>query len=248
MEFKKINDKKFQCLLYEEDLEENNITLDDFFRNDTEKIHSLLEVIMQEAEKSIGVMMTGAVMSLQLAPQPNHTLLLTVSTGSEDFGNILKQAEEAAIRSLHEKKLNESMGNVIKKDTKEAESQVKVAPPDKDCRNHVFAVDSDGNAVGDDGAVCRFVNIEDLESFCTYCTKTWGIKNALYKDAQDNSMYLVMQRTRCSKTRFEQFINEMMEYGDFIGYSENKLSYIYEHYELYIADNAVNLVKKYCLA
>lgn len=46
MEFKKINEDKFQCLLYEEDLEYNNITLDDFFRNDTEKIHNLLEVIM----------------------------------------------------------------------------------------------------------------------------------------------------------------------------------------------------------
>ena len=40
MEFKKIDDKKFQCLLFEEDLEENNISLDDFFRNDTEKIRS----------------------------------------------------------------------------------------------------------------------------------------------------------------------------------------------------------------
>ena len=49
MEFKKINEDKFQCLLYEEDLEYNNITLDDFFRNDTEKIHNLLEVIMDEA-------------------------------------------------------------------------------------------------------------------------------------------------------------------------------------------------------
>ena len=35
MEFKKIDANKFQCLLFEEDLEDNNITLDDFFRNDT---------------------------------------------------------------------------------------------------------------------------------------------------------------------------------------------------------------------
>ena len=53
MEFKKIDDNKFQCLLFEEDLEDNNITLDDFFRNDTDKIHSLLEVVMEEASKSI---------------------------------------------------------------------------------------------------------------------------------------------------------------------------------------------------
>ena len=59
MEFKKINEDKFQCLLYEEDLEYNNITLDDFFRNDTEKIHNLLEVIMDEAHKNIGVELGG---------------------------------------------------------------------------------------------------------------------------------------------------------------------------------------------
>ena len=34
MEFKKIDENRFQCLLMEEDLEDNNITLDDFFRND----------------------------------------------------------------------------------------------------------------------------------------------------------------------------------------------------------------------
>ena len=94
MEFKKINEDKFQCLLYEEDLEYNNITLDDFFRNDTEKIHNLLDVIMDEAHKNIGVDLGGGVMSLQLAPQPDHSILLTVSSGKEDFGNMLKQAGE----------------------------------------------------------------------------------------------------------------------------------------------------------
>ena len=37
MEFRKIDDQKFQRLLFEEDLNENNISIDDFFKNDTEK-------------------------------------------------------------------------------------------------------------------------------------------------------------------------------------------------------------------
>ena len=53
MEFKKIDENRFQCLLMEEDLEDNNITLDDFFRNDTDKIHNLLEVVMEEAARTI---------------------------------------------------------------------------------------------------------------------------------------------------------------------------------------------------
>ena len=63
MEFKKINDRRFQCRLDEEDLEDNNISLDDFFKNDTDKIHSLLEVIMEEAEKNIGVTLSGEVVT-----------------------------------------------------------------------------------------------------------------------------------------------------------------------------------------
>ena len=40
MEFKRLM-IKVSVRLFEEDLEENNISLDDFFRNDTEKIHGL---------------------------------------------------------------------------------------------------------------------------------------------------------------------------------------------------------------
>lgn len=54
---------------FEEDLEENNISLDDFFRNDTEKIHGLLDVVMEEARKEIGIAPSGEMISLQLAPQ-----------------------------------------------------------------------------------------------------------------------------------------------------------------------------------
>ena len=72
MEFKKIGDRKFQCRLNAEDLEDNNISLDDFFNNDAEKIHDLLEIIMEEAQKNIGVTLNGDVMSLQLAPLPDQ--------------------------------------------------------------------------------------------------------------------------------------------------------------------------------
>ena len=77
MEFKKIGDRKFQCRLNAEDLEDNNISLDDFFNNDAEKIHDLLEIIMEEAQKNIGVTLNGDVMS-----------------GKDDFGSMLKRVEE----------------------------------------------------------------------------------------------------------------------------------------------------------
>ena len=100
MEFRKIDDRKFQCLLDEEDLEDNNISLDDFFKNDTEKIHNLLDVVMEEAEKSIGVTLSGEIMSLQLAPQPDRSILLTVSSGKDDLSNMLRKAGESISKAF----------------------------------------------------------------------------------------------------------------------------------------------------
>lgn len=246
MEFKKISDSKFQCLLQEEDLEENNISLDDFFRNDTVKIHSLLEVVMERAHDSIGVELDGGVVSLQLSPQPNRALLLTVSCGQEEVGDMLKHAGERAAQMISELK---SGGNVIKKDDGAADDRIKAAPfktIEKEPVSGIIAVDGAGNGIGADGVIGIFDSLEDVETFCQSTPKTWGIKNALYKDAEYNVFYLVLERGRSSKQRFEMFVNNMIDYSDLVLYSADKIAYMKEHFEVYIADNAVNIIKKYC--
>lgn len=251
MEFKKISDSKFQCLLYEEDLEDNNISLDDFFRNDTIKIHSLLDVIMEKAQETIGIELNGGVMSLQLAPQMDRSLLLTISAGEDEFGSLLKQAGVKAFQAASEMRARkEAENNIIKKDTKEAENNVKEpefrsVKNDEEQDNSTIAIDTDGNFVGCEAAVCRFDALDNLEQFVRVSSKTWGIKNTLYKD-KDGSFYLLLDRGRSSKERFKQFINSMIEYGEFVPYTEDRAAYIREHFEVYIAENAVNIVKKYC--
>lgn len=251
MEFKKISESKFQCLLYEEDLEDNNISLDDFFRNDTIKIHGLLDVIMEKAQEAIGIELDGGVMSLQLAPQMDRSLLLTISAGEDEFGSMLKQAGVKAFQAASEMRAKkEAENNIIKRDTKEAENNVK-EPEFKSVKNDdeqeesTIAIDTDGNFVGCESAICRFDILDNLEQFCRVSPKTWGIKNALYKD-NDGSFYLILDRGRSSRERFKQFINSMIEYGGFVPYTEDRAAYIREHLEVYIAENAVNIVKKYC--
>lgn len=84
MKFRKIDDTKFQCILYQEDMRNFNISMEDFLRNDAAKIHELLDIVIEKAYEQIGVDMDGTVMSLQLVPQPNQSLLLTVSGKKED--------------------------------------------------------------------------------------------------------------------------------------------------------------------
>ncbi len=246
MEFRKIDDTKFQCLLMEEDLEDNNISLDDFFRNDTDKIHGLLDVVMEEAQREIGIEFEGSVMSLQLAPQPNHSLLLTVSSGNDDFSDMLRQAGERAAKALsalNKKHMGDS-SNVIKQ--AEDASSAKPFQPDELRSKEDVLFNSDDDESFEDCIVAHFDNMDILENFCKECRKTWGISNQLYQDMGDKSLYLVLKRGRCSVTKFDQLTNDLTEFADISLFTKERECFMQEHYKTLIDDNAVNTVKKYC--
>lgn len=252
MKFKKIDESKFQCLLMEEDLEENNISLDDFFRNDTNKIHSLLDVIMQEAQKSIGVVMDKGVMSLQLAPQPNKSLLLTISTGTEDFNDMLKQAGERASQVVSAL-MPDSDSNIIKNGSDENMSAVPFeAAKDIESESEKNGTANSGkknkqnNVIKAATLVFEFESIEDIEEFCMICPKTWGINNSLYKDCRSTKLFLILEKGRCSNVKYKYYTELLIEYAKFIASGNQKVCYIHEHCEPYILKNAINTIKKYC--
>lgn len=251
MEFKKIDDTKFQCILYEEDLEDNNISLDDFFKNDTDKIHDLLDVVMEEAEKSIGITMNGGVMSLQLAPQPNHSILLTISSGKDNFGRMLKQAGEQAMQAI------ESMGSnsISKEDFEELTDNIlgrkwndtsdKKSTSKNSGNNNQDELQS--NFIKANISVFKFASIENVEEFCMNCPKTWGIINSVYQDKADGSVYLILEKGRSSESKYKVFANMLMEYAEFDSSKSERVAYIKEHFEVYIKANAINTIKKYCI-
>lgn len=246
MEFKKINDTKFQCILDENDLDDNNISLDDFFRNDTEKIHSLLEVVMDEAQKSIGVMLSSGVLSLQLAPQPNHTIVLTISSGKDDFADMIKQAGERAANAIAAVKSSDRKSdNIIKRDDESSHKATPFKPKKDDLSDVTFALDEYGNPINIEQAICKFARLEDLELFCKREPKAWGVKSRLYKDNVQGGYYLVLERGRSAKLKFSQFLNSLMEYGVFISCPMGRIAYIREHFEVLINDNAIGFIKKY---
>lgn len=260
MEFKKIDDTKFQCLLFEEDMEDNNISLDDFFKNDTEKIHNLLDVVMEEAKENIGIEMDGGVMSLQLAPQPDHSLLLTISSGKDDFTDMLRQAGERAAQAIN--KLNperKDKSNVIKNggDNLKAASftpfdKVKEAIDKTKEGNADISVDESNTAkipeeINRDNvySIFRFDTFDDFEDFCKNSIKTWGLTNALYKDNVNGKYYLVVKKGRCSDEKYKIIVRILMEYSELDSVGGDRYSWVAEHCDVVIHNNAVNSVKKY---
>lgn len=253
MEFKRIDDTKFQCLLYEEDLEDNNISLDDFFRNDTDKIHGLLDVILEEAQKNIGVILNGGVMSLQLAPQPNHSILLTISSGHDEFSDMIKQAGQRAAQLMSSLKQDES--NVIKRE--DVDDSVKAAPfvhvdkltekQQKEQGKETSSNKKDAAKRSNAVMLFQFASMQEAEEFVVHCPKTWGLRNSLYKDAEKGNVYLILERTRCSIDKFRYICGLLTEFSEFISSKKETTAYIMEHYSLMIENNAINIMKKYCI-
>ena len=216
MEFKKINDRRFQCRLDEEDLEDNNISLDDFFKNDTDKIHSLLEVIMEEA----GNMLRKAGESISKAfSKPEKSNVIKNGEGTfkdapfETFGDSLDKFElpDAQTDELKKTGQKKKASNVIK----------------AGC------------------GVFRLESLNDFEEMCTVSSRTWGITNALYKNKEDDTYYLVLEKGRCSEEKYRSLLNLLMEYSVFDSSKEERVAFIREHYSVVIGSNAINVVKKY---
>lgn len=151
MKFRKISDSKFQCILYQEDMKNFNITIDDFLHSNPEKIHELLETVVEEAYEQIGVDVAGNVMSLQLVPQPNHSLLLTVSAKQED----------AIPEFLKSFGVDSGMVMPQEEDVPTADEIVEQA----------LSIP----------VVFRFDSMREVESFCASVKRTRGIESRLIK-------------------------------------------------------------------
>ena len=250
MEFKRIDDTKFQCLLDEEDLEDNNISLDDFFRNDTAKIHGLLDVILEEAQKNIGVIFDGGVMSLQLAPQPNHSILLTISSGHDEFSDMIKQAGQRAAQLMSSLK---EESNIIKRENvDESIKSASFMPMDKldDIQKNTPKKPEKNQGSKNNNTeifVYRFDSMTEAEEFAVHCPKTWGVRSSLYKADNEKEIYMTIERTRCVQDKFQYICGLLTEYGEYISSKKETTAYIREHYSLLIENNAINTMKKYCI-
>ncbi len=165
MKFRKIDDTKFQCILYQEDMRNYNISMEDFLRNDATKIHELLDIVIEKAYEQIGVDMDGTVMSLQLVPQPNQSLLLTVSGKKED--------------------------GVLQSIGRELRGEIGVQPQrfanekEEDFTKRAFSVP----------VVFRFDSLEDFERFAGSIPPIKGVLNVLYKGEDGDFYLLIERKT-----------------------------------------------------
>ncbi|MCR4902512.1 MAG: adaptor protein MecA [Butyrivibrio sp.] len=96
MVFKRINDDTINCIITEDDLDEQGIKLEDFFEKKKEAM-DFLHGVVEKAVEEVDYKPTGSMTPMQITVLPDHTISLTLSENSDlNFTEILKNITEKA--------------------------------------------------------------------------------------------------------------------------------------------------------
>lgn len=213
MTFKKIDENTIRCVLTEDDMEENDIGLEDFFSSNREKIHNFLETIMERAKEEIGYENDGSVLSMQLMPLPRNGLAITI-TGSRDdeLGDVLGNVQNIL------KSMKDQID--LEDELEEACGKVREITP-ASCR------------------VFRFVSLSAVEDYCQEVSQfARNLKTSLYRDT-DGAYYMQISKGRSSRKIYEKACLEAAEYAMVTENGDLFAAHMSEHFEKIISKKVI---------
>ena len=112
MEFKRINKDTVNCIITEDDMEEQGIKIEDLFERKKEAMDFLHDV-MRRAEEEVDYKPTGAFMPMQVTVLPDHSISLMLTENAQaSFSEILRTLTEKAGIKLP-KKVLEDIGDSV---------------------------------------------------------------------------------------------------------------------------------------
>lgn len=261
MKFKKLDDYTIRCVLSEDDMIENDIEIEDFFSN-REKIHHLMETIIDKAKNEVGYEIQEEILSMQVMPLPKNGLAITISgKKDQEISDMLSDVKN--LKSI----LDEVAGEDQEEDSEDISGFMETldnlglfdaGPPEKKAL-HKSAEAISNLSVKDtpkkeelkekadkkDGVrVYRFRSLKDIEGFCSIMQKPKYITSHLYKDNEDNVYYLVLEQGRLTTKSYRMACARVIEFADWVSSEYTGSVFVSEHCELLIKKNAVSTLRK----
>lgn len=239
MKINQINDTTIQCMLTMEEMKGIDFTLD--YINDKEKLQMLAESIIDFAWDEIGFEVKGESISIQIASYFEGELVITITDNrvkcvKKKDGKVTDISEPDAedFAELSEniaKKLG--LNDVGKESTESEESSV-------------FYVDDNEDTSDNKLAVCAFMSLRQAEYFCSVLTNDIEVKSKFYKN-DEGIFYLILEDDGTNEIQYEKLCARICEFGSLINNANFRMSYLEEHSECLIAENAIGLLKELCV-
>lgn len=253
MEFKKINENTFECLLSKEDLEDFDMTMEDFLK-DQEKTIEFMRKIIERSEEEIDFEPSSGMMSMQIAPLPGDGLSLVFSNRQSLSGMDLLNHVRDLIRSHMEEMTHDH----------EIDEHEDHAQGDEECGNGLDGASNAGTfmdltSIMDDvrhrktaqkeaptaseySCLYYFKSFANLEAFCKSWKGARSVKSQILKAEQDGGYYLVIEKGRLSQKTFLKLGETLAEYGEFVTDHPLRITNIREYAKVVITRNAIDIM------
>ena len=252
MKFKMIDQYTVRCVLTEDDMIENDIELEDFFRN-REKVHNLLEVIMNKAKNEVGYELNEEILSMQIMPLPKNGLAITIS--GKDTNDVIDM-----IGKVND--LASAAGDGLEESDKDSDDDVDDDNDilrDTESLNDLGLIDTqklvkratqnkeksvDEKLPKNGIKIFRFASLNEVEAYCKTMRSPKYVLSHLYKNNNQNCFYLVIEQGRFTTNTFNMICGMAVEFADLISHQSLSKVFINEHCELYISKNAIATMRK----
>ena len=249
MKFKMIDQYTVRCVLTEDDMIENDIELEDFFHN-RDKVHNLLEVIMDKAKNEVGYELNEDVLSMQIMPLPKNGLAITISgKNDDDVIDIIDKVNDLVSMTKDDledsdKEIDDD-NNSILRDT-ESLNDLGLIDTQKLIKKAVQKSEKavDGTIPKDGIKIFRFASLNEVEDFCKSMQRPKYVLSHLYKNNIQNCYYLVIEQGRFTAKTFSMVCAMAIEFADLISHNPLSMVFIKEHCELFISKNAIAVMRK----
>jgi adapter protein MecA 1/2 len=248
MEFKRINENTFECLLSKEDLEDFDMTMEDFLK-DQEKTLDFMRKIIERSEEEIDFEPSGEMVSMQISPLPGEGLALVFSNRKPMSGLDLLNHVRDILRSHidgiadgnepeEEQETAFEAGDTLTQREKNEADFMDLNRIMEDVLREEPVKSQKHNTVSN-ARVYRFAGFSDLERFCKSWNSDKPVKSQLIKYGNDTEYLLVIEQGKLSKQAYAKLGEALAEYAYFVTDQPLKITGIREHGTVVIDKNAV---------
>ena len=264
MEFFRVNDHMVKCVISEEDMDEYDVSIEDFFTRSEHAMEFLHEVV-QLASEEVGYRPQGPLTSLQIAPVKEHGLAifltekpqfdlqsmidaLKTDAGIEITGDTVDQV----INATEEEKaalLKKFIDNIHKEMEKSYAGAGIGTADNTGLANEIAAqktrltADGTRRIVSLDRKIFAFERPGDLLSYAKVVELPAAVGSSLYKDPDKGTYYLLIDRNEAEAETLAGVYLTAYEYGQFVSEKEEFALHLREHCECVISENAIEKLK-----
>ncbi len=242
MKIERINDNQIRCTLTREDLVSRHLKLSELAYG-TDKAKALFKELMEQASYQVGFEAEDIPLMIEAVPLSSESLLLvvtkvenpeeldtrfsrfshsdedmedldnTVTSSLPDFNQISADDVLSAFKALFEKSKTDT--EIDKKTNSNLPENINITK--------MFV----------------FENLTDVIRLSKVTSDFYNGKNSLYKNPDNNLLYLVFSKSDNTLENFNKVCNILSEYGNQTNFVIGSDEYMHEHYDIIIEDNAI---------